>query len=65
MIKVEKQRERMRAGAVRVSCLVAAGTFMVSASMLDSLTWIPFILCCVSLGWLMLVATANFPYKKR
>lgn len=52
-------REKRRAGAVRLSCIVAYITFMVSACMLDSMTWIPFILCCISMTWLLLVAAAN------
>lgn len=54
-----QRREKQRAGAVKISCLVAAGTFMVSACMLDSQTWIPSILCCMSVAWLALVGMAN------
>lgn len=56
---MQKQRERRRARAVRISCVVAYITFMVSACMLDSMTWIPFILCFISMMWLLLVAAAN------
>lgn len=54
-----QKREKQRAGAVKISCLVAAGTFIVNACALDSLTWIPSILCCVSVAWLALVGLAN------
>ena len=54
-----QKREKQRAGAVKISCLVAAGTFIVNACALDSLTWIPSILCCVSVAWLALVELAN------
>lgn len=62
---MQKRRERKRAGAVKISCLVAAVIFMVSACALDSLTWVPFVLCCLSISWLTLVGIANDPYRKK
>lgn len=56
---MRRRKDKWRARAVRISCIVAYITFMVSACMLDSMTWIPFIICCVSMAWLLLVAAAN------
>lgn len=53
------RRKKRRTRAVKTSCIVAAVMFFVSACMLDSLTWIPFVVCCISLFWLGLVAMAN------
>lgn len=53
------RREKRRTRAVKTSCIVAAVMFFVSACMLDSLTWIPFVVCCLSISWLGLVAMAN------
>lgn len=54
----------MRTRVIKGSCIVAAITFFVSACMLDSMTWVPFILCLVSLAWLGIVAQVNWPYRK-
>lgn len=54
-----RRRKKWRTRAVKTSCLVAAVMFFVSACMLDSLTWVPFVLCCLSISWLGLVAMAN------
>lgn len=56
---MQKRRDRKRAGIIKRSCIVAAVTFFVSACALDSLTWVPSIMCCVSAGWLALVGVAN------
>ncbi len=56
---MQKRRDRKRAGIIKRSCIVAAVTFFVSACALDSLTWVPSILCCVSVAWLALVGMAN------
>ncbi len=56
------RRER-RTRIVKISCYIAAVVFLISATALDSLTWIPFILCCLSIGWLTLVGVANDPYR--
>lgn len=53
------RREKRRTRAVKTSCIIALITFFISACMLDSLTWIPFVLCCLSISWLGLVAMAN------
>lgn len=58
------RRER-RTRIVKISCYIAAVVFLISATALDSLTWIPFILCCLSIGWLTLVGVANDPYRKK
>lgn len=54
----------MRTRIIKTSCIVAAITFFVSACMLDSMTWVPFILCLVSLAWIGIVAQVNYPYRK-
>lgn len=54
----------MRIRLIKTSCIVAAIVFFISACMLDSITWIPFILCLVSLIWLGIVAHVNYPYRK-
>ena len=54
----------MRTRVVKGSCVVAAIVFFVSACMLDSMTLIPFIVCCLSLAWLGIVAHVNYPYRK-
>lgn len=54
----------MRTRVLKGSCVVAAIVFFVSACMLDSMTWVPFILCMVSLAWLGIVAQVNWPYRK-
>lgn len=54
----------MRRILIKGSCIVAAITFFISACMLDSMTWVPFILCMVSLAWLGVVAQVNWPYRK-
>ena len=41
-----------------LACL-AAFIFMTSACMVDSESWIPFIVCCVSMLYLMTFAYAN------
>lgn len=56
------RRER-RTRIVKISCYIAAVVFLISATALDSLTWIPFILCCLSISWLTLVGVANDPYR--
>ena len=58
------RRER-RTRIVKISCYIAAVVFLISATALDSLTWIPFILCCLSIGWLTLVGVATDPYRKK
>lgn len=52
------RRER-RTRIVKISCYIVAVVFLISATALDSLTWIPSILCCVSVAWLALVGLAN------
>ena len=59
------RREKRRTRIIRLSCYVAAVVLLISAAMLDSATWIPFILCCLSIGWLTLVGVANDPYRKK
>lgn len=53
----------MRKKLIKTSCVVAAVVFFASACMLDSMTWVPFVLCLVSLAWLLLVAHANIEWK--
>ena len=55
----------MRTRVIKGSCVVAAIVFFVSACMLDSMTWVPLILCMVSLAWLGIVAQVNWPYRYR
>lgn len=59
------RREKRRTRIIRLSCYTAAVVFLISATALDSLTWIPFILCCLSIGWLTLVGVANDTYRKK
>ena len=59
------RREKRRTRIIRLSCYIAAVVFLISATALDSLTWIPFIPCCMSIGWLTLVGVANDPYRGR
>lgn len=59
------RREKRRTRIIRLSCYTAAVVFLISATALDSLTWIPFIPCCMSIGWLTLVGIANDPYRKK
>lgn len=59
------RREKWRTRIIRLSCYTAAVVFLISATALDSLTWIPFIPCCMSIGWLTLVGVANDPYRKK
>lgn len=54
----------MRRRLIKASCVVAGIVFFVSVCMLDSMTWVPFVLCLVSLAWLGIVAQANWPYRK-
>ena len=53
------RRKRRRTRIIRLSCYTAAVVFLISATALDSLTWIPFVVCCLSISWLGLVAMAN------
>ena len=55
---------KMRRTLIKGSCIVAGIVFFVSACMLDSMTLIPFIVCCLSLAWLGIVAHVNWPYRK-
>lgn len=41
------------------SVWLAVISFMVSVCMLDSISWIPAIVCAVSLAWLVIMAWAN------
>ena len=59
------RREKRRTRIIRLSCYTAAVVFLISATALDSLTWIPFILCCLAVSWLTLVGVANDPYRKK
>lgn len=54
----------MRRRLIKTSCIVAGIVFFVSVCMLDSMTWVPFVLCVVSLIWLGVVAQVNWPYRK-
>ncbi len=54
-----RKRKRRRTRIIRLSCYTAAVVFLISATALDSLTWIPFVVCCLSISWLGLVAMAN------
>lgn len=56
-------RREKRTRIIRLSCYIAAVVFLISATALDSLTWIPFIICCLSIGWLTLVGVANDSYR--
>lgn len=53
------RRKKRRTRIIRLSCYTAAVVFLISATALDSLTWIPFVVCCLSISWLGLVAMAN------
>lgn len=53
------RRKKRRTRIIRLSCYTAAVVFLISATALDSLTWVPFVLCCLSISWLGLVAMAN------
>ena len=54
----------MRTRVIKGSCIVAGIVFCVSACMLGSMAWVPFIVCMVSLAWLGIVAHVNYPYRK-
>lgn len=51
-----------RTRIIKTSCWFAGTTFFICGALLDSGTWIPYILCSLSIIWLTLVATANYPY---
>ncbi len=57
------RREKRRTRIIKLSCYIAAVVFLISATALDSATWIPFILCCLAVSWLTLVGVANDPYR--
>jgi hypothetical protein len=50
---------KMKRAVLKTSVWVAGIAFMFSICMVDSESWIPVIVCYLSLGWLMLMAWAN------
>lgn len=59
-----RRRKQRRKRAVKMSCIIAAILFFLSACMLDSNSIAPFVICCVSLTWLGIVAIANDERKE-
>lgn len=56
---MRKAKEKIKNCILKGTAMLASVTFIMSACCLDSESWLPFILCMVSMTWLAVFAYAN------